>query len=259
MNFQKASIFAVEKLLMNTPAKPRTTTRNQQPTKSQLEATIRELKAALKEAQEKETQHHEPQHHDESFDELKHALEEAHRKEGALQQQLTDLQSELQHQNQDKNFDELKHALEEAHRKEGSLQQQIADLQSESPHHNQDKNFDELKHALEEAHRKEGALQQQVSDLQSELQHQKKLVHKLKTEIEKLEQIKSDFEQAKKAALQLAEVNEKLMQEIKTLTKEKEKEVIPTKMNISVESMPARPIQKESEKQVDFATKSWLL
>ncbi len=226
MNFQKASIFAVEKLLMTTPAKPRTTntTRNQQPTKSQLEATIRELKAALKEAQEKETQHQEPQHHDESFDELKYALEEAHRKEGALQQKVTDLQSELQH-------------------------------------HNQDNNFDELKHALEEAHRKEGALQQKVTDLQSELQHQKKLVHKLQTEIEKLEQIKSDFEQAKKAALQLAEVNEKLMQEIKTLTKEKEKEkeVIPTKMNISVESMPPRPIQKESEKQVDFATKSWLL
>lgn len=187
MNFQKASIFAVEKLLMTTPAKPRTTTRNQQPTKSQLEATIRELKAALKEAQEKEVQQKEPQHHDE--------------------------------------------------------------------------NFDELKHALEEAHRKEGALQQKVTDLQSELQHHKKLVHKLQTEIEKLEQIKSDFEQAKKAALQLAEVNEKLMQEIKTLTKEKEKEkeVIPTKMNISVESMPPRPIQKESEKQVDFATKSWLL
>src|SRR4028118_1386867 len=100
------------------------------------------------------------------------------------------------------------------------LEATITELQGalkEAQH--KEETFAELKADLEEAYRKEGALQQQINDLQSELQHQKKSVHKLEKELEKIEHLKADFEQAKKAAVQLADANEKLIQEVKTLKK----------------------------------------
>lgn len=137
----------------------------------------------------------------------------------------------------------------------------------------QEEKFVDLKNALEEAYKKEGALEQQITDLQSDLQHQKRLVHKLEKELEKLEPLKKEFEQAKKAALQLAEANDKLTQEINTLKKGNEtpKEQKPTalkeqKVSVIKEQehtpryqQPLRPVQKEADKPADFAAKSWLL
>ena len=162
---------AVEKLPMNTSDKP--SAKQSSATKAELEATITELQAALKEAQHKE------------------------------------------------------------------------------------ETFAELKADLEEAYRKEGALQQQINDLQSELQHQKKSVHKLEKELEKIEHLKADFEQAKKAAIQLADANEKLIEEVNTLKKGKETPKGPG--HEIIYHAPDRPIQKENEKPADFAKTSWLL
>lgn len=173
---------AVEKLSMNTPAKPsaRTTT----PTKVELEETIIELKAALEEAKHKE------------------------------------------------------------------------------------ETFSELKEDLEAAYSKEGALKQQISDLQSDLQHQKKSVHKLEKELEKFEELKAELAQAKKAAFQLAEANEKLMKEVNSLLKKENKDLKehetqithqPAATSIRTYHPPERPIQKESEKPADFAKTTWLL
>jgi chromosome segregation ATPase len=127
--------------------------------------------------------------------------------------------------------------------------------------------FAELKEALEEAHRKEGALQQQISDLQSELQHQKKSVHKLEKEVEKLEHLKTELEQAKKAAFQLAEANEKLIQEVETRKNKNEDlkapghniAAQPPDSSIQTYHQPERPVQKESERPADFAKTTWLL
>lgn len=132
---------------------------------------------------------------------------------------------------------ELRVALEEAKHKEAT--------------------FADLKDALEESHRKEGALQQQITDLKSDLQHQKKSVHRLEKEVEKIDQLKTELEQAKKAALQLAEANEKLNQEIQTLRKEDKS--LTVQRSSEVYHNPGRPIQKETEKPADFASKSWLL
>jgi chromosome segregation ATPase len=135
---------------------------------------------------------------------------------------------------------ELKSALEEAQQKP------------------QDGHFSELKDDLEEAYRKEGALQQQISDLQSDLQHYKKSVHKLEKELEKTDNLKTELEQAKKAALQLAQANEKLTQEITTL-KKGETQIQKGPGHEIIYHPPDRPIQKEIDKPADFAKTSWLL
>jgi len=143
------------------------------------------------------------------------------------------------------------------------LEATITELQAalkEAQH--KEERFADLKADLEEAYRKEGALQQQINDLQSELQHQKKSVHKLEKELEKIEHLKADFEQAKKAAIQLADANEKLIQEVNTLKKGDLKKVEETPKGPGHEIIyhaPDRPIQKENDKPADFAKTSWLL
>jgi hypothetical protein len=75
------------------------------------------------------------------------------------------------------------------------------------------------------------------------------------------------LEKAKAAAVQLAQTNEKLMQEITTLKKTNEIKEEKPKENLKIqvqeqrvpEHRPGRPIQTESEKPADFANKSWLL
>ena len=143
---------------------------------------------------------------------------------------------------------ELKAALEEAKHKEET--------------------FTELKDDLEKAYSQEGALKQQISDLQAELQHQKKSMNKLEKELEKFEAVKTELAQAKKAAFQLAEANEKLMREVESFSKQqnndlKEQENKITHQPAATSSPtyhpPERPIQKESEKPADFAKSSWLL
>jgi septal ring factor EnvC (AmiA/AmiB activator) len=144
----------------------------------------------------------------------------------------------------------------------------------------------DLKDALEEAYRKEGSLQQQIADLQADLQEQEKVVKKLEKELANTAGLKKEFEQAKKAAIQLAEANELLMQEIDSLKKEKAghkaqdhkaqdlkaqdlkvqdlkvQDLKVQDLKVQDQRMPGqsrRPIQKEGEKPADFAAKSWLL
>jgi chromosome segregation ATPase len=151
----------------------------------------------------------------------------------------------------------LKAALEESKKKEESL----ANLRDD----------------LHEAHTKEGYLQQQIIDLQSDLELERKLVQKLQKELEKLGDIKTELDKAKRAASRLAEANEKLTQEIKALTEDNkdfkvhkneahkiEAHKIDAHEHEAYESSlvghnPGRPIQKESDKPADFAAKSWLL
>jgi chromosome segregation ATPase len=132
---------------------------------------------------------------------------------------------------------ELKAALEEAQKKETS--------------------FADLKESLEESHRKEKALQKQITELQAELHNQNESLQKLQKNLEKIADLKTEFDQAKKAAVQLAEANEKLTQEINALKKENES--LTVEEHRMQEPMPGRPIQKENERPADFAKTSWLL
>jgi predicted RNase H-like nuclease (RuvC/YqgF family) len=78
----------------------------------------------------------------------------------------------------------------------------------------------ELRERLKEAQQKESSQQQQISDLQFTLQEQKTLIQQLQSELEQKNQLKLALEQVKKDALQLAEANEKLNQELNALKKE---------------------------------------
>lgn len=73
---------------MSTPAKPRAKRSNL--TKAELEAMVKELRAALEEAQNQENK----------FANLKDSLEEAHQNEDSLKQEIADLKSNLQKQEQ---------------------------------------------------------------------------------------------------------------------------------------------------------------
>jgi DNA repair exonuclease SbcCD ATPase subunit len=117
--------------------------------------------------------------------------------------------------------------------------------------------FANLKDALEESQRKEASLQEKIADLQSDLQQHKESVNKLEKELDKVAQLKAELAQAKQEALKLAEINEGLSLEIKKL--KKEQEGLKGQDYKIVDQTRVRPIQKESEKPVDFATKSWLL
>jgi chromosome segregation ATPase len=70
----------------------------------------------------------------------------------------------------------------------------------------------ELKESLEQSQHKETTLQKQVVDLQSSVSEQKTLAKRLTKELD----------EAKKAALHLAESNSKLIEEINSLKQEKE-------------------------------------
>jgi chromosome segregation ATPase len=75
----------------------------------------------------------------------------------------------------------------------------------------------DLKNSLEASHQKEQTLQQKVGELQTQLDEQKSLAKSLQTSLEKASKIQSELEQAQKAALQLAESNQKLIDENKAL------------------------------------------
>lgn len=104
----KPDLQPLETLSMNMPDKP--STKQSIPTKADLEATITELKAALEEASK---------HQESPFAELKDDLEEAYRKEGALQQQISDLQADLQH------YKKSVHKLEKELEKTESLKTEL--------------------------------------------------------------------------------------------------------------------------------------
>lgn len=94
----------------------------------------------------------------------------------------------------------------------GELEATIAQLRSTA----------EQTHQLEVAHQHEGALQQENNQLKVELSDHKKLVDKLQKELETVNQIKRELQEAKQTALQLAETNSKLIEEVNRLKEHKE-------------------------------------
>lgn len=74
----------------------------------------------------------------------------------------------------------------------------------------------ELKETLEKKQDKEKSLQQQIADLQSSVSEQKASTEKLTKELQ----------EAKKAAIHLAEANSQLIEENNSLKQEKEKELL---------------------------------
>jgi predicted RNase H-like nuclease (RuvC/YqgF family) len=130
-------------------------------------------------------------------------------------------------------------------------------------------------HQLELAHQHEGSLQQQVNELQAELSEEKKLVQKLQKELEKANSFKAELDQAKKTALQLAQENSKLIEEINALKNHQGsvplkslKEDVPVKSQkeeIKPQAYPQRGryivsvAEHQTGESSDFASKSWLL
>jgi DNA repair exonuclease SbcCD ATPase subunit len=74
--------------------------------------------------------------------------------------------------------------------------------------------LDELKVALERSQARETTLKQELAALQTALDTQEALVKTLKSDLAKVDSLKTELEQAKKAALQLAEENTKLREEL---------------------------------------------
>lgn len=75
----------------------------------------------------------------------------------------------------------------------------------------------QLQSLLSQAQQREQSLQQQISGLETELHHQQQQVQQLQEHLTKANRLQPELEQAKKAALQLAEANQKLTQELESL------------------------------------------
>lgn len=121
----------------------------------------------------------------------------------------------------------------------------------------------ELKQNLEESQEKENKLHQQIVDLQSALYEKQVVIEKLTKELH----------EAKKAALNLAEVNSKLIEESKARTQVKEQKSAVTKPEkpaaIQVKEpynpvgyrksyrVPERIVEREKPDD-DFAANTWL-
>lgn len=74
-----------------------------------------------------------------------------------------------------------------------------------------------LQTALAEVEKREASLHQQVTDLTAQLDQQTSLINSLKADLEKAHAATAELEKAKRTALQLAEENTQLQQEIKAL------------------------------------------
>jgi len=131
----------------------------------------------------------------------------------------------------------------------------------------------ELTNNLETSHEKQAALEQEIVDLKSKLSQQKILVSEQKTLAEHLTQ---ELDETKKTALQLAEANSKLIEEINALKQAAETKsqvaaaakqtsaIKPVKENYNPLSYRKshRSSEKLAEKQTatndDFAENTWL-
>jgi chromosome segregation ATPase len=170
-------------------------------------------------------------------------------------------------------INELKAALKETEKAAQDKDTAVAQLQdalkeAEKAAQDKDTAVAELKASLEESHKKEDVLQREITELYTDLHHQQESIEKLEKELGRIGQLKTELEQVKTAAIQLAQTNEKLLQEINTLRKEKEdfkgREHKVTEQKKAPEPrvgdrQPGRPIQKESDKPADFAKNTWLL
>ncbi|HAN74645.1 MAG TPA: hypothetical protein DCQ51_21915 [Planktothrix sp. UBA8407] len=128
----------------------------------------------------------------------------------------------------------------------------------------------ELKTALETVENQERSLQEKLLQLQAELDDRNQFIDQLKTEIKETD-LKGKLQKAQEAALQLSEVNSKLIAELKTLKQENES------LKIAWESKPQplppkvlekpkaqlsrRPYSSTSQpvSNEDFSNSTWLL
>ncbi|QDL11566.1 hypothetical protein DP113_30140 [Brasilonema octagenarum UFV-E1] len=164
--------------------------------------------------------------------ELKEALEKAQKKETSLVKQLKNTLEKTQ-QNQASVVNELKETMEKTQKKEASVVKQ-------------------LKETLEKAQEKEASLQQQITDLELDVSKHKILAASLKTELD----------DAKKAAIQLAEANSQLTETITTLQQPKQNALVPKTYKKSyplAQRLPeGRPITKDNDSD-DNSSPMWLL
>ena len=120
----------------------------------------------------------------------------------------------------------------------------------------------DLRANLEQSRQRESYFLQQISEMKTELSDQKKLVSKLQKDKEQ-SHLKSELEQAKKTALELAEANSKLIEEVKAFKKEKEKEKEKQEAKPIASSRIIQKIEKlppeKPRKPADFAETTWLL
>ena len=110
---------------------------------------------------------------------------------------------------------------------------------------------------LEVAHQHEGALQQEINQLKVELSDHKKLVDKLQKELETVNQIKIELQEAKQTALQLAETNSKLIEEVNRV-KEKEHNEPPKRTAVKRPEGVIMFSQDPAKAMNDNTIKSWL-
>ncbi|MDZ8184792.1 MAG: hypothetical protein RMX96_08075 [Nostoc sp. ChiSLP02] len=129
----------------------------------------------------------------------------------------------------------------------------------------------ELTNNLEKSHQKEAALEQEIVDLKSKLSQQKILVSEQKI---LAEQLTEELDETKKTALQLAEANSKLIEEINALKQaaETKSQIVPQQTSAikpakeSYSPLNYRKSHRSSEKLAeqqtqtndDFANNTWL-
>ncbi|MGA7937761.1 MAG: hypothetical protein WCA35_29705, partial [Kovacikia sp.] len=97
---------------------------------------------------------------------------------------------------------------------------------------------DALKAAQEQALQQEAAFQKKIAELQTELDQQIALTRSLKADVEKIGPLKAELDQVKKVALQLAEENTRLSQELKTSQTQK----MPAVSNSGLATKEARQV-----------------
>jgi chromosome segregation ATPase len=163
---------------------------------------------------------------------------------------------------------ELRAALEQAHQREAAT---VAELRTalEQAHQHEAAIVAELRAGLEKAHQREYELQENVYQLKSEVFEQKSLVQKLEQALDQANmKIKNELDEAKKTALELAQANAKLIEELKGVKVQKEepptpKAIVPKKqMTIPKKSVPIIIEKLPPEKPGEPSTTSspmWLL
>jgi hypothetical protein len=156
-------------------------------------ATLQQQAATL---QQQASERIDPAEHDR----LKAEFATLQQRAAALQQQVSERIDPAEH-------DRLKAEFATLQQQAAALQQQVSERIDPAEH-------DRLKAEFALSQNREATLQQQVSDLQTELTEQQNQVKILQAHLIKAESLKPELDQAKKAALQLAEANTQLKAEL---------------------------------------------
>ncbi|MGL4502048.1 MAG: hypothetical protein ACRC2M_08285 [Planktothrix sp.] len=129
----------------------------------------------------------------------------------------------------------------------------------------------QLKTALEKVQNQERSVQEKILQLQIELDEKNKFIDGLKTEIQSAD-LKGKLQKSQEAALQLSEVNSKLIEELKTLKQENES--LKTALKPKSQALVPQTIEKPKAYQLsrrpysstsqpvyaeDFSDSTWLL